>query len=182
MKLICKFLFLNTLLFFAINLSCADADKEFVLIDVSGKKVFDDCHIKGAINVPYEAVAKYARNVAKNTEIVLYCTNYRCISSTEAGKLLTSREFKDVSVYEGGVAEWYQLGKKEKGFPVVGPCNQAFLKHEIEKVETDEKDVRVISAQELKNKLEEFVYNRDSSAQEKSFVEKIIDFIKKFFK
>lgn len=122
-----------------------------VVINVLDKQWYDDCHIKGSINVPLEAIETYAQQLdPEASEIVLYCSNYFCTSSGYACKLLKNKGFKHVWAYEGGTAEWYQLG-----FPVEGPCEQEYLKKKIE--QSQEADVSsecdTITAQALLAKL-----------------------------
>ena len=124
--------------------------KQLLLLDVSMKNVFADCHIEGAINVPFNKVVRFSRKIDKESEIVFYCTNYRCVSSTEACKIFQQKGFKDISVYKGGVAEWYQLNKKDGQHPVVGPCKFSFLSQENEKIGVDGESVKVINVDQLK--------------------------------
>lgn len=127
----------------------AKKDGLFV-VNVLDKDVYDDCHIKGSIHVPLDHIEQFAQTLDKNAEVVLYCTNFLCTASFYAGKKLISMGFKQVWIYEGGTAEWYQ-----KGFPVEGKCTYPYLKKVIKKDEQGEHDegVNVINIDDLARKL-----------------------------
>ena len=73
------------------NCPVKEKQKGLVIINVLDKDLYDDCHIAGSINVPFEEVGKYAQsNFDTDAEIVLYCTNYFCTSSGYAQKKLKS--------------------------------------------------------------------------------------------
>lgn len=126
----------------------APKQKGLIVINVLSKKMYKDCHIAGSISVPFETVEKYAQeNIDHDAEIVLYCSNYMCSASGFARKKLMDLGFKNVWVYEGGTAEWIQFG-----YPVEGPCKLSYLKKKMDA--PDEQEPYVISAQELKKKME----------------------------
>ena len=177
-KLFCFFLLVGAL-FVPREAFC-----KFILVDVSSKEIYSDCHIKGAINIDYEKIKVRTRKFdKKNDEFVLYCTNYMCIASQEAAKELEGIGFKNVAVYKGGVAQWYQLSKEGGDFPYVGKGTNGFLSQKIEKPDFTGSDVKIIDAKKLREKLEEFVYSKggseDSSLLNKFFG--IIESIKTFF-
>ncbi len=102
--------------------------KGLVVVNVLDKAMFDDCHIRGSINVPFEQVKEYAQeHIDKNAEVVLYCSNYMCSSSGFARKQLIDLGFQHVLVYEGGTAEWFQ-----RGYPVDGPSREPYLQRELQ--------------------------------------------------
>ena len=161
------------------GLAFVRADGKFILADVSMKDVFEDCHIKGAENVPFSKIIRYTKKFDKDDEIVFYCTNYRCISAREACKMFQAKGFNNVAVYEGGVAEWYQLNKEGKDFITEGPGKMPFLSQKLTPVENEDKNIKIIEANQLKEKLVENVYNRKVG-----FMDKIFDAIestKSFF-
>jgi len=120
-----------------------------VVINVLDKKLYDDCHIKGSISVPFEQVIEFVRkHVDKDAEIVLYCSNYMCTTSGHAAKKIAALGY-NVVVYEGGTAEWYQ-----QGLPVEGPAKEPYLKRVIPQPEGMDTDViHQITSQELAHKL-----------------------------
>jgi rhodanese-related sulfurtransferase len=93
-----------------------------VVVNVLDRELYDDCHIKDSIHIPFESIEQCARDIDKNAEVVLYCSNYMCSTSEYAGKKLRELGFANVRVYEGGTAEWFQ-----KGLPVEGPCQKSYL-------------------------------------------------------
>lgn len=121
-----------------------------VVINVLDKALYDDCHIKGSVHVPFESIEKYAQQFdPEQVEIVVYCSNYFCTSSGYACKLLKDKGFKHVWAYEGGIAEWYQMG-----FPVEGACQQAYLSKKIAPLAQDESQ-DTITVHELLMKMRE---------------------------
>ncbi len=135
------------------NCPVKEKQKGLVIINVLDKDLYDDCHIAGSINVPFEEVGKYAQsNFDTDAEIVLYCTNYFCTSSGYAQKKLKSLGFKHVWAYEGGTAEWYQLG-----FPINGPAKQKYLERKIKTPEYDSDELAaIITAETLKRKYDTY--------------------------
>jgi len=125
-----------------------ELQKGFVVVNVLDKELYDDCHIKGSINIPFDKISDTPKLIDKDAEVVMYCSNYMCSASSEARKMLMQMGYKKVGVYEGGTAEWLQ-----KGYPVVGSSVQGYLKIKLPKPE-EEQDY-MISAEKLKKKLEE---------------------------
>jgi len=123
--------------------------KGLVLVNVLDKDFFDDCHIKGSINIPFMEVKDADKKIDKDAEIVAYCSNYMCTASSSARTQLMDMGYKKVYVYEGGTAEWLQ-----KGYPVTGPSKKGYLKMEMPKPAGEEKKY-MLSAEELKKKMEE---------------------------
>ena len=123
--------------------------KGLVVINVLGKELHDDCHIKGSINVPFEGAESYiTQHVASTADIVLYCSNVMCTSSSAVRKKLIAAGFATVSVYRGGTAEWFQLD-----YPTVGPAQQGYLRAKLRKLPMH-KDYE-ITATDLFKKLEQ---------------------------
>ncbi|MBN1549664.1 rhodanese-like domain-containing protein [Candidatus Babeliales bacterium] len=100
----------------------------YLVINVLDKKLFLDCHIKGSVSVPFDLVDDFATKVDKNVPVVFYCSNYSCTASGIARDRLKALGFTDVKAYEGGIAEWYQLG-----FPTEGPAQSGYLTGENER-------------------------------------------------
>ncbi len=99
-----------------------DKKDGLVIVNVLDKELYDDCHIKGSINIPFEMIEEQAAMIAKNADVVIYCSNYQCSTSEYAARKLQDQGFKNVSVYEGGTAEWFQ-----EGLPVEGPHKLPYL-------------------------------------------------------
>jgi len=122
---------------------------ELLVINVLDKELFNDCRIKGSVNVPFEHLEDFARKLDKDTHIVVYCSNYRCTASFLGVRMLRQMGFKDVWAYEAGIAEWHQ-----KRLPVEGPCRQPYLTMENKPIESDkESDIAIITTDELQRKL-----------------------------
>jgi rhodanese-related sulfurtransferase len=121
--------------------------KGLVVINVLDKAEYDDCHIRGSMNVPFVQIKEYAQDsLEKDADIVLYCSNYMCSSSGFARKQLIELGFQHVTVYEGGTAEWFQ-----KGYPVDGPALQPYLQ---KVMQAPPAQPYVIDAVELKKKID----------------------------
>ncbi len=120
-----------------------------LVINVLPKDTFDDCRIKGSINVSLDELGAYAQNRDKDQKIVVYCASYSCPMSRKAWHLLHDMHFKHVYAYEGGVAEW-----RQKGYPTEGACQMDYLEQVHEKPEGDGR-VREISAEDLKKLMQE---------------------------
>ncbi len=121
-----------------------------VVINVLDEEFYKDCHIKGSLNIPFEKVEQVAIDtIDKSAEVVLYCSNYQCTSSEYAAKKLYEKGFTNVSVYEAGVAEWYQ-----QGYPVEGSTAKAYLKKVCRQMPPDEQScIPVVSTQQLAKKM-----------------------------
>ncbi len=124
------------------------------VINVLDKESYEDCNIAGSINVPFQDVESFAKDLDRATEMVVYCANYMCAASGSAAQKLKEMGFEKVWAYEGGSAEWYQLGSKEQDkYPVHGSCKASYLTAANQKPEHTEADVLIISAQALREKM-----------------------------
>ncbi|MGB8468040.1 MAG: rhodanese-like domain-containing protein [Candidatus Babeliales bacterium] len=126
-------------------------NERLLLVNVLDKAAYDDAHIKGSIQVPFEELEHWATTIENKTvPVVVYCANYMCSASSDAVKTLQAAGFKNVSAFEGGIAEWKHLG-----FPVEGPATLPFL-DDYQKPEgyAPAADIKVINAQELKQLLD----------------------------
>src|SRR3990167_379562 len=126
--------------------SCDKNGLKLQIINVLDKDAYDDCHIKGSINIPFEDLESEAEKLNKYATTVVYCSNYQCTASKMAASILKNKNFKTVSAYEAGMADWYQ-----KGLPLVGSCKASYLKNKNEKSELEEEGVEVISTEALKD-------------------------------
>ena|SRR3990167_793574 len=126
--------------------SCDKKGPKLQIINVLDKDAYDDCHIKGSINIPFEKLESEAKNLNKYTTTVVYCSNYQCTASKMAASMLKNMNFQIVYAYEAGMADWYQ-----KGLPLVGACQAKYLKNKNEKTEIENDNVEVISTEALKD-------------------------------
>lgn len=124
-------------------------DKAPLVINVLDQEAYDDCHIAGSVHIDFDNVEAYVQNMSKDTEIILYCSNYACSTSDFVGKKLQALGYTNVWAYEGGIAEW-----KQHGLPTVGLGKKEYLKRVMKKpVKDSESSVPVITMQELAKKL-----------------------------
>ncbi|MCX7048971.1 MAG: redoxin domain-containing protein [Candidatus Sumerlaeota bacterium] len=87
--------------------------KDLTVVDVLMPDAYKEAHIKGAINIPYDAIKKRAKELKPESRIVVYCASFQCKASEEAARDLAALGFKDVRVYQGGIKEW-----RDSGLPV----------------------------------------------------------------
>ena len=95
------------------------------VINVLDVSLYNDCHIKGSMHVPFDEFENQARKWLKDHKddmYVVYCSNYSCTASGYAAKMLKKMGFTHVWAYEAGMAGWYQAG-----MPCEGPAREAYL-------------------------------------------------------
>jgi len=119
--------------------------ERLMVVNVLGAKEYEDAHIKGSVNVPFNEIEKKAKSWDKNIRLVLYCSNYFCMSSGEAVVKLRKLGF-DAVAYEGGTAEWYT-----KGLPLVGAQTGGYL-HTVGEPSHDE-SIPMVTADALKEEM-----------------------------
>jgi rhodanese-related sulfurtransferase len=121
------------------------------VINVLDKSYFDDCHIKGSIHIPFDEFEQSLKNLSKNDEYVVYCSNYACTAAPYAVQLMKDAGFEQVSLLPGGVVEWYQ-----KGLPTNGSGQLQYLKEENPELdEHGHDDLKLITPEQLYEKLKE---------------------------
>ena len=132
----------------------AKRDPKLVVVNVLDKNLYDDCHIKGSVSIPFEEVQDLANKLDKNDHIIFYCSNYMCTASGQAAKDFKKLGFKNVWAYEAGMAEWYQ-----QKLPVEGACKQAYLNAQMAKPQQDalEDGVEHITTADLHAKMKEML-------------------------
>jgi len=123
-------------------------DNNLVVINVLDQDSYNDCHIKGSVNVTLDAIEQFATSLDKNTEIVVYCSNYQCSTSEYVAKKLKALGHSRVYVYEGGIAEWYQ-----KGLPVEGPSKIGYLAKRVSKPVLQQGEILAINVKDLAHKM-----------------------------
>jgi rhodanese-related sulfurtransferase len=62
--------------------------------------------IPGSRRVPLDRVGREAAGLAKDTDIVVYCSGHSCPQSKSAGEKLSALGFTNVRVFEGGLEVW----------------------------------------------------------------------------
>jgi rhodanese-related sulfurtransferase len=125
---------------------------KLVIINVLEKPEFEDCHIAGSINIPFDQFEDAIATLNKQNHYVIYCADFMCMSSEFCAKLLQDAKFDHVWAYEGGMAQWYQ-----KGYPHQGPAQLEYLSSESEDMsDGQEKEVATMTAEQLFAKMKEF--------------------------
>lgn len=94
-----------------------DNNPELIMINVLTEKYYQDCHIKGSINIPLEQLLEKTASWDKEKDVVVYCATANCSKSKQAYALLQDLGFFNLHEYAGGIQEWLQ-----KGFETIGPC------------------------------------------------------------
>jgi rhodanese-related sulfurtransferase len=131
-------------------------NQQYVLVNVLGKEEFDDCAIKNSIHVAFDKIPSFLETLiltrdSKDKPLIFYCSNYFCTSSDEAAKMAVALGFKQVYVYKGGMAEWYQLSQKDPSYEYQGNGKADYLKLIILKRDfINEEKFKIITAEELK--------------------------------
>jgi rhodanese-related sulfurtransferase len=142
--------------------------RDVYLINVLDEDAFVDAHISGSIHVPYDGVKKFLLSVDnKDVTLIFYCSNYYCTASDHAAEQAISLGFKNVFVYRGGMAEWYQLAEHDSSYVYEGPAKLEYLKFVIipdleldntilsDDIEIVEKKFHIIDANNLQKILKE---------------------------
>jgi rhodanese-related sulfurtransferase len=87
----------------------------FLLIDARGAEDFEECHIPGAINLPYRHItAESTAYLSKEQPIVVYCWSPGCNSATKAAARLSALGFQ-VKEMLGGIEYWRREGGSVEG-------------------------------------------------------------------
>jgi rhodanese-related sulfurtransferase len=80
------------------------------LVFTLGEWQYDAAHIPGSLNLPcsprlYES-EDALKDLDRDDEIVVYCSNESCFSSISVYHLLEKRGYKHVRRYAGGLLDW----------------------------------------------------------------------------
>jgi rhodanese-related sulfurtransferase len=87
----------------------------FVIMDVRGADDYADCHIDGAIHLPYRQInADTTKHLSKDKVIVTYCWGPGCNASTKGALRLASLGFR-VKEMIGGLEYWKREAGKVAG-------------------------------------------------------------------
>lgn len=126
------------------------AAKNLFVINVLSQASFEDCRIKGSINIPLDRLEAYAKDIDKDSTIVVHCSSYTCKASDEAYNKLSQLGFKQVHIFAGGMNEWHHAG-----FPTEGPCTAPYLAKRVDRP----KDLKLagpeISCEDLKKMMQQ---------------------------
>lgn len=89
---------------------------EIILLDVRPTEEYLAGHLRGAVSIPHDELARRVHELPKGSRVVAYCRGPYCVFAAHAAELLRNRGF-DAARTEEGVAEWRALGLPV----VVGP-------------------------------------------------------------
>jgi rhodanese-related sulfurtransferase len=94
---------------------------DFTLINTLPENKFAATRLPGALNIPQddEHFVERVRSAVGNdmdAEIVVYCANQACDSSTKAARKLDDAGFTNVLDYEGGAQDWHQGAQRTPEF------------------------------------------------------------------
>jgi rhodanese-related sulfurtransferase len=94
-----------------------NTNHRFHLVDVLEPEDYEQHHIKGAINIPYQRIGYVAEDkFDKGEEIIVYCSDYDCTSSLIAARKLQQLGYHNIYRYAGGKKEWMESNMPiEKG-------------------------------------------------------------------
>jgi len=95
-----------------VGLQARMAGGEPILVEALGPMYFEDAHLPGAINVPYERVDELAPELLpdRDAEIVVYCASTTCQNSELAARRLEQLGYTNVAEYVDGKADWFEAG------------------------------------------------------------------------
>ena len=87
-----------------------------ILVDARAGSEYDEAHIPGALNVPYDRLIDYYDKlvdlVPMDATVVCYCQGVSCDLSDNLAQELKLMGYERVLIYRGGIDEW-----EEAGFP-----------------------------------------------------------------
>ncbi|SYZ73518.1 conserved hypothetical protein [Candidatus Zixiibacteriota bacterium] len=91
-----------------------------MILDARDTADYDAGHIRGAINLPFDYFDdfwdKVMTGVAKDREVVIYCSGEECELSLMLGREMANRGFSRIYIFYGGWREWEKAGLPiEKG-------------------------------------------------------------------
>ncbi len=91
-----------------------EKDRNVLILDVRTVEEFSEEHIKGAINIPVQEMAKRLDELKKykNYDIIVYCRSGS--RSKRASEILVKNGFKHVYNLSGGIIEWKKYFEVEK--------------------------------------------------------------------
>ncbi len=89
--------------------------RSFLLIDARASQDFEECHIPGAISLPYRNItAESTAHLSKELPIVTYCWSSACNAATKAAVRLSALGFQ-VKEMLGGIEYWRREGGEVEG-------------------------------------------------------------------
>ena len=85
-------------------------NQDFILVDVRAPSLFEEGHIKGAINIPHgKMIASYMKRYPSDKLFVVYCAGPHCNGANKAAVKLAKLGLP-VKLMIGGVTGWIDEG------------------------------------------------------------------------
>lgn len=88
--------------------------ENLTIVDARERIFYEQGHIKGAINIPYDEFEInpdiFLKELDKKKKIVIYCEGGYCEASFRVAEGLFKNGFKNIGVYIGGYPEWERKG------------------------------------------------------------------------
>lgn len=98
--------------------------KTAIFFDARAEEAFDEGHIPGAMNVPYDKLVDYyellTATVATDQLVVVYCWSNTCDFSDSLASELVLMGYTNIVIFRGGWEEW-----QAAGFPTEPPPETA---------------------------------------------------------
>ncbi len=82
------------------------SDNNYIIVDVRTKEEYDESHIKGSINIPYDEIDEKT-NLDKNKTIIVYCR-----SGNRSSKAYNTLKDLGYNVYDAGAFDKLDLEKE----------------------------------------------------------------------
>lgn len=93
---------------------------KLVVIDVRGPKAYEQCHIRGAISLPYRTMnEETTADLPRDAVMVVYCWSPACNAATRGAARLAELGFR-VKEMIGGIEYW-----RREGYPVEGALGES---------------------------------------------------------
>lgn len=98
-----------------VRLDLQRGQASFLLVDARSAQDFEECHIPGAISLPYRKItAESTAHLSKEQPLVVYCWSPGCNSATKAATRLSALGFQ-VKEMIGGIEYWRREGGTVEG-------------------------------------------------------------------
>ncbi|GCE51451.1 rhodanese-related sulfurtransferase [Thermosporothrix hazakensis] len=98
-----------------VRLDLQRGQQSFLLVDARSAQDFEECHIPGAINLPYRKItAASTAHLSKEKPLIVYCWSPGCNAATKAAVRLSALGFQ-VKEMIGGLEYWRREGGEVEG-------------------------------------------------------------------
>ena len=87
----------------------------FVVVDVRGFQRYQDCRIRGSINIPLKDLKHESASWPANRKIIVYSDNSSCPLAAKAARRLIEYGFEKVFICDGGLNQWLAKGFEYDG-------------------------------------------------------------------